>query len=319
MSHRISHRISQRARGADTAVAAIRAGRAGGPAHPAQGARGRSPAARAWGAIAILAALVLLFAAAPMRADTMRMAVTTSFANSGLADVLLPRIEKDTGIEVQLLIVGTGQALRLGAAGDVDAVLVHARAAEERFIAEGHGTHRREIMYNDFVLLGPKADPAGLADAPDAPTAMRRIAAAGESGQAVFVSRGDDSGTNKRELALWAEAGLPSPPEAPWYRASGQGMGATLNIAAAMNAHTLSDRASWLFFANKGDLAILFAGDPRLRNQYAYIPVNPARHPHVKHDLALKLEQWLLSDTARALIDGYRIGDVHPFTYNAQP
>ncbi len=282
--------------------------------------RSRAPRARRALALAMLClAAFFAFLAAPMRAETMRLAVTTSFANSGLSDVLLPQILKDTGIEVQLLIVGTGQALRLGAAGDVDAVLVHAREAEERFIAQGDGLHRREIMFNDFVIVGPAGDPAKLAGASDVLQAMRRIADAGENGQAIFVSRGDDSGTHKRELALWAAAGLPAPPQGAWYRASGQGMGATLNMAVAMNAHTLSDRASWLFFANKGDLALLYEGDPRLRNQYAYIPVNPERHPNVRIDLAMKLEDWLLSDTARKLIDGYRIGDAHPFTYNARP
>ncbi len=245
---------------------------------------------------------------------TLRMAVTTSFENSGLSHVLLPRIKADTGIEVQLIVVGTGQALRLGAAGDVDAVLVHARAAEEKFLAAGHGTHRREIMYNDFVLIGPRDDPAGAAGASSATDALLRVRAA----RAPFVSRGDDSGTNKKELALWKAAGVGTP-SGGWYRPVGAGMGAALNVASGMNAYVLSDRASWLKFANKGDLALLYSGDPVLFNQYAYIPVNPARHPDVKSALAARLEDWLTSDRARELIDGYRLDGERLFTFNARP
>ena len=245
-------------------------------------------------------------------AEEMKMAVTTSFHNSGLAEVLLPEIAKDTGIEVQLLVVGTGQALRLGEAGDVDAILVHAKAAEEEFLAEGHATHRTEIMYNDFVVIGPAADGAGIGAATDATGALQRIAAA----SAAFVSRGDDSGTHKKELSLWAAAGVE--PEGKWYNAVGAGMGAALNTAAGMNAYILSDRASWLNFGNKGDLALLFAGDPVLFNQYAYLPVNPDKHTHVQSGLAAQLETWLISDRARELIDGYRLEGEQLFTFNAQ-
>ena len=258
--------------------------------------------------LAILAALLLAGAA---MADTMRMAVTTSFHNSGLADILLPEIRRDLDLDLQLLVVGTGQALRLGRAGDVDAILVHSRSAEEAFVAEGAGTHRREIMYNDFVILGPDADPAGIATAPTAAAALQAIAA----NAAPFVSRGDDSGTHKKELALWTEAGVT--PEGDWYKAVGAGMGAALNTASGMDAYVLSDRASWINFANKGGLTLLFAGDPTLFNQYAYLPVNPARHPHVRNDLAQRLEDWLVSDRARALIDGYRLGGEPLFTFNA--
>lgn len=245
-------------------------------------------------------------------AEEMKMAVTTSFHNSGLAEVLLPEIAKDTGIEVQLLVVGTGQALRLGEAGDVDAILVHARAAEEKFVAAGNATHRTEIMYNDFVFIGPSADGAGIATAEDAAAALQKIAGAGAS----FVSRGDDSGTHKKELSLWDAAGVA--PEGAWYNAVGAGMGAALNTAAGMNAYILSDRASWLNFGNKGDLALLFAGDPVLLNQYAYLPVNPDKHAHVKADLAARLEAWLISERAQALIDGYRLEGEQLFTFNAQ-
>ena len=244
-------------------------------------------------------------------ADDLKLAVTTSFANSGLAEVLLPEIEKDTGITVQLLVVGTGQALALGAAGDVDAVLVHSRAAEDAWLAEGNGTHRREIMYNDFVIVGPATDPAGAGKAALATEAFKAIADA----QAPFVSRGDDSGTHKMELALWQQAGVD--PAGDWYRAVGQGMGAALNTAAGMNAYILADRASWLNFGNKADLAIDFQGDPALFNQYAFLPVNPVKHPHVKSDLAQNLEDWLVSDTAKGLIEGYKIADQQLFVFNA--
>lgn len=268
--------------------------------------------------VRILLSLVLAAAAlaAPARAgESLRMAVTTSFHNSGLSDVLLPAIAEDTGIDVQLLVVGTGQALRLGRAGDVDALLVHSRAAEEAFVAEGFAPHRREIMFNDFVLVGPADDPAGIADAPDAAAALTRIAAA----EARFVSRGDDSGTHKRELALWQAAGLDPGGFGRWYNSVGAGMGAALNTAAGLDAYILADRASWLNFGNKGGLALLFAGDAALFNQYAYLPVSAARHPHVNAAAAARLEDWLTSERARALIDGYRLGGERLFTFNARP
>ena len=246
------------------------------------------------------------------QAEILRMAVTTSFNNSGLSDVLLPEIRRDTGLEVQLLIVGTGQALRLGEAGDVDAILVHSKAAEEAFVDAGHGTHRREIMYNDFVLIGPKDDPAGVAAAQTAAEALMRIAQA----QSPFVSRGDDSGTHKKELSLWKAATLDPDTFDPWYKAAGAGMGASLNTASGLDAYIMSDRASWLKFANKGQLALLFAGDPVLFNQYAYLPVNPAKHPHVNASGAARLENWLTSATAEGLINGYRINDETLFTFN---
>lgn len=264
---------------------------------------------------AVLASLSLLAGATLAQAESMKMAVTTSFHNSGLADVLLPEIEKDLGLEVQLLVVGTGQALRLGEAGDVDAILVHSKASEEAFINEGYGTHRREIMYNDFVIIGPASDPAQVGTAETAVEALAAIATA----QAAFVSRGDDSGTHKKELALWESAGLSGEErDVGWYKEAGAGMGASLNTASGLNAYIMSDRASWLKFGNKGDLALLFAGDPDLFNQYAYLPVNPAKHPHVKAALATDLEDWLVSDRARALIDGYTLEGGRLFIFNAQ-
>ena len=246
-------------------------------------------------------------------AKTLRMAVTTSFHNSGLSDVLLPAISDDLGIEVQLLIVGTGQALRLGRAGDVDAVLVHSEAAEREFVADGYGTHRREIMYNDFVIIGPSHDSAGIAGQSSAAKALSAIAAAEVS----FVSRGDDSGTHKRELLLWREAGLDPSQLGDWYLAVGAGMGAALNTASGMNAYILSDRASWLKFGNKGGLSLLHSGDPALFNQYSFLPVNPTMHPHVKGDLAGQIEGWLAGSRAKALIDGYKLGGESLFVHNA--
>lgn len=259
---------------------------------------------------AILLAMSLLCPVA-LAAEEMKMAVTTSFANSGLAEVLLPRIEADTGITVQLLVVGTGQALKLGEAGDVDAVLVHARAAEEAFVAAGHATHRREIMYNDFIVIGPSGDPAKAGAADTAVAALIAIANA----QAPFVSRGDDSGTHQAELKLWKGVGIE--PAGDWYNSVGAGMGAALNTASGLNAYILSDRASWLNFGNKADLALIFEGDPALFNQYAYLPINPAKNPHVNAAAADALEDWLVSDTAKALIEGYKIDGQRLFTFNA--
>jgi tungstate transport system substrate-binding protein len=261
----------------------------------------------------ILALAAILLAGKAQAADMMRMAVTTSFHNSGLAEILLPAIREDLGLEVQLLVVGTGQALRLGQAGDADAILVHSRAAEEAFVAAGYGTHRREIMYNDFVIIGPSDDPAGLSQAAGAVQSLQRIA----SVEAPFVSRGDDSGTHKKELGLWAAADLEPEGFGRWYNAVGAGMGAALNTASGMGAYILSDRASWLNFGNKGNLSLLFSGDPLLFNQYAYLPVNPDRHAHVKHDLAIRLEHWLTGERARELINGHMIGGQMLFVFNA--
>ncbi|MCK0169813.1 substrate-binding domain-containing protein [Aliiroseovarius sp. S1123] len=260
----------------------------------------------------IFAALSAALLATGAIADEMKLAVTTSFHNSGLSDILLPRIKEDTGIEVQLLVVGTGQAIKLGEAGDVDAILVHSRKAEDGFLAGGFGTHRREIMYNDFVFIGPSTDAAHVAEAESAANALARIMTA----QAPFVSRGDDSGTHKKELSLWAAAEIA--PEGAWYKAVGAGMGAALNTAAGLDAYIMADRASWLNFGNKGNLALLYAGDPILFNQYAYLPVNPDKHEHVETELAAKLEAWLVSDTAKALINDYKINGETLFVFNAK-
>ncbi len=257
--------------------------------------------------------LVSLLWACTAYADTLRLAVTTSFENSGLSDVLLPAIRRDTGIDVQLLVVGTGQALRLGRAGDVDAILVHSRAAEEQFVADGFGTHRREIMYNDFVLIGPSSDVAGVAGQATILKAFQAVADA----EATFVSRGDDSGTHRKELSIWAEAGVSSEAFGRWYLEVGSGMGASLNTASGANAYILADRASWLNFSNKGELELLFSGDPALFNQYSFLPVDPARHAHVNHESALLLETWLTGAVASELINGHSISDQKLFVFNA--
>jgi tungstate transport system substrate-binding protein len=263
----------------------------------------------------LVAAVVALLTATSLQAEEMKLAVTTSFHNSGLSDVLLPEITKDTGLTVHLLVVGTGQAIRLGEAGDVDAILVHSRKAEEAFIAGGYGIHRTEIMYNDFVLIGPKSDPANINAAPDVTNALTAI----KSSESAFVSRGDDSGTHKKELSLWKAANhAPSEFSASWYRSTGSGMGAALNTASGMDAYIMSDRASWLNFGNKGDLALLFSGDPVLFNQYAYLPVNSQKHPHVNKAAVAKLEAWLTSDQAKSLINGYTLKGEALFTYNAK-
>jgi tungstate transport system substrate-binding protein len=247
-------------------------------------------------------------------AETVRMAVTTSFYNSGLSDSLLPAIERDIGLKVDLLIVGTGQAIRLGESGDVDAILVHSQGAEEAFVIGGYGSHRREIMYNDFVFVGPKEDPANVVAATSAHQALVSIAKA----KAIFVSRGDESGTHKKELSLWHTVDVDLSQQSAWYRSVGSGMGAALNTASGMSAYIISDRASWLNFRNKGNLALLYAGDPELFNQYAYLPVNPERHSHVKGVEAQKLENWLISKRAKELINGYQIAGEEVFTFNAK-
>jgi tungstate transport system substrate-binding protein len=206
---------------------------------------------------------------------------------------------------------GTGQALETGRRGDADVVFVHAKPAEEQFVAEGWGVERVEVMYNDFVIVGPSGDPAGVKGAADAAAAMGKIAAAG----AAFASRGDDSGTHQAEKALWAKAGVA--PAGDWYRETGSGMGATLNIAAQLPAYALTDRGTWISFGNKGDLEILFEGDPALFNQYGVILVNPARHPHVKAEAGQAFIDWLVSPEGQGAIASFGIGGEQLFFPNA--
>ncbi len=238
------------------------------------------------------------------------IASTTSTENSGLFESIVPQFEQATGIEVRVVAVGTGQALRIGCNGDADAVLVHAPAAERQFVREGCGVDRREVMYNDFVVIGPGRDPAGVADADSAVESFGIIAKA----EAPFASRGDDSGTHKKELGIWAEAGID--PAGSWYRELGSGMGAALNTAAGMDAYIMADRGTWISFDNRQNLEIVFEGDPILFNQYGSVLVNPERHD-IKHELAMEWHDWLVSEDGQAAIGAYRLRDQQLFTPNA--
>jgi tungstate transport system substrate-binding protein len=241
-------------------------------------------------------------------------ASTTSTEQSGLFGFLLPRFTAKTGIAVKVVAVGTGQALDIGRRGDADVVFVHDRPAEEKFIAEGFGVRRFDVMYNDFVIIGPRADPAHIAGGKDVIAAFRGIAAA----KAAFVSRGDRSGTHEAELRYWKDAGIDiDAVKGPWYRDIGQGMGAALNMAAAADAYLLADRGTWLSFKNRGDLAVLVEGDRRLFNQYGVMLVNPARHPNVKRTEGQVFVDWLVSPDGQSTIAAYRIGGEQLFFPNA--
>ncbi len=239
------------------------------------------------------------------------VASTTSTEASGLFGHILPLFEEETGIDVRVVAVGTGQAFEIGRRGDADVVFVHDRAGEEAFVAEGHGVGRRPVMYNDYVIVGPESDPAGVAGMGDAAAALERIAGA----EAPFASRGDDSGTHRAERRLWREAGVE--PSGGWYRETGSGMGQTLNTAAGMGAYVLADRGTWLSFRNRGDLEVLVQGDPRLFNQYGIILVNPAKHPHVKKDAGQAFVDWVVSTDGQNAIAEYKIGGEQLFFPNA--
>ena len=242
------------------------------------------------------------------------VASTTSTQDSGLFNVLLPAFTAKTGITVKVIAQGTGQALDTARRGDADVVFVHAKAQELKFLSEGYGVKRYPVMYNDFVVVGPKADPAGINGTKDVAAAFKTIA----DKTAPFVSRGDKSGTNTAELNLWKTAGVDlQAVRGEWYREIGQGMGATLNTANAMAAYTLSDRATWIAFANKGDLGIVVEGDKKLFNQYGVMLVNPAKTPAVKAEDGQAFIDWLVSPEGQAVIAGYRIGDQQLFFPNA--
>jgi tungstate transport system substrate-binding protein len=241
---------------------------------------------------------------------------TTSTQNSGLFEHILPIFTKKTGIDVRVVAVGTGQALKNAENGDGDVVLVHSKPDEEKFVAEGWGVKRHDVMYNDFVIVGPATDPADIAGLKDAIEGFKKIAAA----QAPFASRGDDSGTNKAELKLWQDAGIdPQPASGKWYLETGSGMGATLNTAVGKQAYTLTDRGTWLSFANKDDFKVLVEGDPKLFNQYGVILVNPAKHPNVKAEEGQEFIDWLISPQGQAAIASYKIGGEQLFFPNARP
>lgn len=230
------------------------------------------------------------------------MSTTTSTENSGLLSVLLPPFEKECGCKVDVVAVGTGKALKLGEAGDVDVVFVHARKLEDRFVANGFGVNRRDVMYNDFVLVGPPDDPAGVGKTQSAPEAFRAISMKGSP----FLSRGDESGTHQKEKEIWASAGIA--PKGAWYVEAGQGMGEVLTMAAEKRGYALSDRGTYIAFRKKTDLVVLRQGDNNLWNPYGILAVNPAKFPHAKYGLALKLIDFVTGPEGRALISGYKVG-----------
>ncbi|HHH39570.1 MAG TPA: tungsten ABC transporter substrate-binding protein [Sedimenticola sp.] len=242
----------------------------------------------------------------------LRLATTTSTENSGLLGHLLPAFEKAAGIPVYVIAVGTGKALRMGRDGDVDVVLVHSPAAEQAFVEAGYGVDRRSVMYNDFILVGPPGDPAQIHDSSSAADAMRRIATT----HSTFVSRGDDSGTHKKERQLWKQVGIE--PGGDWYREAGQGMGKVLQIAGELNGYTLTDRGTWLAIRGISYLEPLFEGDPALSNPYGIIAVNPALHPDINYAGARALIDWITSREGQRMIGEYRIGGQRLFTPSAE-
>ena len=252
---------------------------------------------------AILAAAAATIAG-PALAETIRVASTTSTEASGLFDYLLPKVTAGTGIRVRVIAVGTGQAIRLARRGDADVLLVHHRPSEEIFVREGYGLRRHPLMYNDFIIVGPASDPAGIGGLTDAVAALVKI----REHRDLFLSRGDDSGTHKRERRLWKAANLAPSERSGWYREIGAGMGRTLNTAAAMPAYTLVDRGTWLSFRNRRMLKLLVEGDARLRNTYGVIAVNPKKHPHVKVEAAQRFIAWLISPAGQRAIGSFRIG-----------
>jgi len=244
------------------------------------------------------------------------VASTTSTENSGLYNFVLPRFSEQTGIEVRVVAVGTGQALYIAQNGDADVLLVHHRTSEDQFISQGYGVTRYDLMYNDYILVGPRDDPASVRFAANVIGAVQRIA----TNKNLFVSRGDDSGTHKKELELWNQSGIDTTKVGNgWYQETGRGMGGTLNMASALDAYTLSDRATWLKFGNKGQLDILFQSDPPLFNPYGIILVNPEKHPHIKTRDGQTFIDWMLSETGQTLIADYRILGQQAFFPTAKP
>ena len=244
------------------------------------------------------------------------VASTTSTENSGLYSFVLPRFSEQTGIEVRVVAVGTGQALYIAQNGDADVLLVHHRPSEEQFISQGHGVTRYDLMYNDYILVGPRDDPASVLFAANVIGAVQRIA----TNKSLFVSRGDDSGTHKKELELWNQSGIDTAKVGNgWYQETGRGMGGTLNMASALDAYTLTDRATWLKFGNNGRLDILFQSDPPLFNPYGIILVNPQKHPHVKTRDGQTFIDWMLSETGQTLLANYRILGQQAFFPTAKP
>jgi len=266
-----------------------------------------------WIAAATAAATLLAAQSASAQGTFITVASTTSTEQSGLFKQLLPEFTKATGIEARVVALGTGQALDMGRRGDADVVFVHDKVAEDKFVADGWGVKRFEVMYNDFVIVGPKADPA-KARGKDVIEGLKKIAAAG----APFASRADKSGTHAAELRYWKAAGIdPTQSKTTWYRETGSGMGPTLNTASGMNAYALADRGTWLSFKNRGELEIVVEGDQRLFNQYGVMLVNPAKHPHVKKEAGQKFVDWVISPEGQKAIAAYKIGGEQLFFPNA--
>jgi tungstate transport system substrate-binding protein len=264
--------------------------------------------------IFLAAILICAGVAAYAQERFITVASTTSTEQSGLFGYLLPIYEQQTGVKVRVVALGTGQALDVARRGDADVVFVHARSAEEKFLAEGHGVKRYPVMYNDFVLIGPKSDPAKVGGGKDIVVALKKL----EAARAPFVSRGDRSGTHMAELELWKASGIDlDKAKGPWYRDTGQGMGPALNTAASIGAYILADRGTWLAFKNRGDLAILAEGDKRLFNQYGVMLVNPDKHPNVKKDLGQQFIDWVVSPMGQKAIADYKINGEQLFYPNA--
>jgi tungstate transport system substrate-binding protein len=264
----------------------------------------------------VIALVNLSFFAFPAASQEKSIVVssTTSTEQSGLFEFILPIFQMKTGITVKVVAVGTGQALDIGRRGDADVVFVHDKPAEEKFIEEGYSTKRYEVMYNDFVLIGPKSDPAKVGGGKDIQAALQKISIA----QAPFISRGDKSGTHAAELRYWKGAGITVAPGTAWYKETGSGMGPALNTASAMNGYILADRATWLSFKNRGDLTILVQGDPKLFNQYGVMLVNPTKFPHVKKAEGQAFIDWLISKNGQDVIASYQIGGEQLFFPNAK-
>lgn len=262
----------------------------------------------------LISFMLALLPATSAIAEKVRLAVTSSFHNSGLSDHIIPHIETDLEIDIQLIVVGTGQALKLGENGDVDAILVHSKPDEEEFVKKGFANHRREIMFNEYVIVGPSSDPAQISSAKNLLEAFSKLSKA----MVNFVSRGDFSGTHKKEMEIWNKINFVPDDIGKKYISVGSAMGKAINIAVAFDAYILSDKATWLNHKNKGNLEIQFEGDRLLHNQYAFLPINPAVHAHVKDQTVEKIEGWLVSEKARNLINSYLIENVQVFSFNAR-
>ncbi|WP_375542656.1 substrate-binding domain-containing protein [Aestuariispira ectoiniformans] len=264
-----------------------------------------------------VAAIGIFAAGQALAADKfITVASTTSTQNSGLFDYLLPKFQEKTGIEVRVVAVGTGAAIRLARKGDADVLLVHHKPSEEKFVADGFGVKRFDLMYNDFIIAGPKSDPAGINGMKDVAAALAKVADSKSS----FASRGDDSGTHKKEKSLWKDAGVNvKDASGSWYKETGSGMGATLNMAAASDSYVLADRGTWLSFKNRQNLDILVEGDKRLFNQYGVTLVNPEKYPHVKVAEGQAFIDWLISDEGQKVIGAFKINGEELFIPNADP